>query len=85
MKSVADIHAQAVSLVQRESLVIALTPEELKSVVQATSEAIKKLPDEDQAKKAHGEFTLFATYSQPAPMKLNASKVLAVTNLLERA
>ena len=82
MKTVADIHAEATSLVQRKSLVIALTPAELKSVVAATATAIKALPDEDHAKKSHAEFTLFANYAQPAPMKLNASKVLAVTNLL---
>lgn len=85
MKSIADIHAEADALVKRKSMVIALTPAELKSVVTATATAINALSDEDQAKKAHAEFTLFATYAQPAPMKLNASKVLAVTNLLERA
>ena len=85
MKSFADIHAEATSLVQRKSLVIALTPGELKSVVAATATAINALPDDDQAKKAHAEFTRLATYAQPAPMKLNASKVLAVTNLLGKA
>ena len=84
MKSFADIHAEASELVKAKSVVIALTTAELKSVVAATVDVIGVLPDEDHAKKAHAEFTLFATYAQPAPMKLNASKVLALTNLVVR-